>query len=215
MSTVVVFGGSGFAGKHIVDELADRGHTVLAVARKPESLAERSGVQAHAGSALDADFAHRVSAGADVIIAALPAVDDEGHTLDVPVSVLLEAARQSGARLGVVGGAGSLLVSEQGPRLADTPEFPAFLQPIVAAHGKALTVLGEAPDPVDWFYLSPAGAFGAQRPGERTGRYRTGGLVLLTTEDGDSFISGADYAVAVADEIEKPVHHRERFTVGY
>src|SRR3954454_991613 len=91
MSTVVVFGGSGFAGKHIVDELADRGHTVLAVARKPESLAERSGVRVHAGSALDADFAYRVSAGADVIVAALPAVDDEGHTLDVPVSVLLEA----------------------------------------------------------------------------------------------------------------------------
>src|SRR5690349_2507770 len=78
MSKVVVFGATGFAGKHIVDELADRGHTVVAVARKAASLAERPGLQVQAGSALDADFVARVSAGADAIVTALPAVDDDG-----------------------------------------------------------------------------------------------------------------------------------------
>ena len=33
--------------------------------------------------------------------------------------------------------------------------------------------------------------------------------------EGQSFISGADFAVAVVDEIEQGNHHRERFTVGY
>jgi uncharacterized protein len=37
----------------------------------------------------------------------------------------------------------------------------------------------------------------------------------VTDAAGESFISGADLAVAVVDEIETPKHSRERFTVGY
>jgi putative NADH-flavin reductase len=33
--------------------------------------------------------------------------------------------------------------------------------------------------------------------------------------DGKSRISFANYAVALADEIERPAHIRQRFTVGY
>lgn len=32
---------------------------------------------------------------------------------------------------------------------------------------------------------------------------------------GKSSISVEDYAAAMIDELEKPVHHRERFTIGY
>jgi putative NADH-flavin reductase len=39
--------------------------------------------------------------------------------------------------------------------------------------------------------------------------------VLLTDEDGESFISGEDLALAVVDEIETPRHSRARFTVAY
>jgi putative NADH-flavin reductase len=39
--------------------------------------------------------------------------------------------------------------------------------------------------------------------------------VLVTDADGNSNISGADYAKAFADEIEKPEHRRQRFTVAY
>lgn len=67
----------------------------------------------------------------------------------------------------------------------------------------------------DWFFIHPAGGFGAWAPGERTGVYRDGGDVIVTDEAGESFISGADLAVAVLDEIENPKHSRERFTVGY
>jgi putative NADH-flavin reductase len=50
--------------------------------------------------------------------------------------------------------------------------------------------------------------------GPRTGTYRTGKDDLLTDKDGNSFISFADYAIAMADEIETPRHHRERFAVA-
>jgi uncharacterized protein len=33
--------------------------------------------------------------------------------------------------------------------------------------------------------------------------------------DGHSWISVEDYAVAMIDELEKPAHIRQRFTVGY
>ena len=67
----------------------------------------------------------------------------------------------------------------------------------------------------DWFFIHPAGGFGAWNPGERTGTYRDGGDVIVTDDKGESFISGADLGVAVIDEIENPRHSRERFTVGY
>ena len=63
--------------------------------------------------------------------------------------------------------------------------------------------------------MSPAAGFGSHAPGERTGHYRTGGDVLLSDADGNSAVSGVDYAIAFVDEIDKPAHHRERFTVAH
>ena len=51
-------------------------------------------------------------------------------------------------------------------------------------------------------------------PGERTGKFRLGKNKLLTNAKG-SHISWEDYAIAAVDELEKPAHIRERFTVGY
>ena len=67
----------------------------------------------------------------------------------------------------------------------------------------------------EWFYIHPAGGFGPWNDGERTGSYRDGGDVLVTDADGESNISGADFGIAVVDEIEDPKHRGERFTVGY
>jgi putative NADH-flavin reductase len=128
---------------------------------------------------------------------------------------LLDVAADSGARLGFVGGAGSLFVSEGGPRLFDTPEFPdAFLYE-AQSQLRALDTLRASDSPADWFYVSPAAGFGSYAPGERTGHYRTGGEILLADENGTSFISGEDYAIAFLDEIENPSHSRSRFGVAY
>ena len=39
--------------------------------------------------------------------------------------------------------------------------------------------------------------------------------VVVEDAEGTSYISGADFAIAIVDEIEQPTHRRERFTVGY
>ena len=52
-------------------------------------------------------------------------------------------------------------------------------------------------------------------PGERTGYYRTATDQLIVNDKGQSEISAEDYAIAIADEVEKPKHIRERFTAAW
>jgi putative NADH-flavin reductase len=64
---------------------------------------------------------------------------------------------------------------------------------------------------LDWTFLSPSAVIA---PGERTGKFRLGKDQLLTHDKGSN-ISWEDYAIAAVDELEKPTHIRQRFTVGY
>ena len=50
---------------------------------------------------------------------------------------------------------------------------------------------------------------------QHTGQYRVGDDVALFDADGTSSISGADFATAVVDEIEGPVHHRAHIGIAY
>ena len=101
--------------------------------------------------------------------------------------------------------------------LAYTERFDALSAPSVQALEltQVLTDLQARDGSLDWFFVSPAAGFGGYAPGERTGHYRLGGDVLLSDEDGNSEISGADFAIALVDELEKAGHSRRRFTVAY
>lgn len=226
MSKVVVFGFSGFAGGAITRELVARGHEVVGVSRTAPSAGE--GVSVRAGSVFDEALVRELAVGADHIVVALHAhgspelqgVEGSGSLPSNPALVtalpnLTAAAIAEGATLSFVGGAGSLRVSEEGPRLFETPDFPAAYLPESRAHGAVLDALRESPAELDWFYVSPAAEFGEWNPGERTGTFRIGGEVLLSAADGSSTISGADYAIAYVDEIERGEHRRERFGVAY
>jgi putative NADH-flavin reductase len=211
MSRIVVFGVTGYAGGHITAELLDRGHTVVGVARGIAQAAGRAGLELRAGSIYDPAFRTETVKGADVVVVALPAHPAGGPDLDTIVSGLLDAV--AGMRLGVVGGAASLLAAEGGPLVMDS--LPEEYKPEAEAHSRVLEALKRAGATADWFYLSPAASFGSWNPGVKTGSFRLGADVLITDVNGNSEISGADYAAAFVDEIEKPAHHRARFTVGY
>lgn len=215
MAKVVVFGVTGYAGGAIASELIARGHEVVGVSRS--SAEAPAGVRALAGSLFDEAFVRELASGAQHIVVALPAAPrGEGdHALIDALPVLSRVAIAENARVGVVGGAGSLTVTDGGPRLVDTPEFPEAFQPEARAHGAVLEALRSGDEALDWFYLSPAATFGAWNAGERTGVFRLGGDVLLTDAAGESAISGADYAIAFVDEIEQHAHSRARFSVAY
>jgi len=215
MSTIVVFGGTGYAGSAITHEALSRGHQVVAVARDTSKLDPADGLTLAQGDAFDADFVAEVTTGADVVVVALHAVQSDGSELKDRFQHFVDAASAAGARLGIVGGAGSLLVANGGPALYDTPEFPDAFKGEAKSHGQVLDALRASDTDVDWFYVSPAAAFGSFNPGERLGTYRTSDDLLLTDAEGNSEVSGADFAIAFVDEIETPAHHQARFAVAY
>ena len=201
---IAVIGASGNAGSRITSELASRGHAVTAIARHPEKIAVLPNVSAKAGDVMDGAGLAKLIAGHDAAISSV-------HFLASDPAILIAAAKASGVgRYLVVGGAGSLEVAP-GVRLVTTPNFPAQYK-AEAEKGAAFLDLLRAEKELNWTFLSPSALF---VPGERTGKFRLGKDQLLTGADGKSWISFEDFAVALADEIERPAHLRARFTVGY
>jgi putative NADH-flavin reductase len=200
---VAVIGASGRGGSRIVEELAPRGHQVTAIARQPEKIKAQAGVTAVAGDLFDAGFP-KLLAGHDAVVSAV-------HFSASDPRKLIEAVRTAGAkRYLVMGGAGSLEVAP-GVRLIDTPAFPAAYKDEASKGADFLDMLrGESG--LDWTFLSPAAEIDV---GSRTGKFRLGRDQLLVDEQGKSRISFEDFAVAVVDELERPQHSRQRFTVAY
>jgi uncharacterized protein len=183
---LAVIGAGGNVGSRIVAEALRRGHTVTSLGRKDaDHLAER--VAAH-----------------DAVVSSVRFVDSDPH-------VLIDAVRRSGVkRYLVVGGAGSL--ESSGKLVVESPNFPEAARAESTRGVAFLEALKNTADDLEWTMLSPSANFVA---GERTGKFRLGGDTLLTGADGKSWISYEDFAIALLDEIEKPVHVRGRFTIGY
>jgi uncharacterized protein len=201
---IAVIGASGNAGSRISAELARRGHSVTAIARNPEKIAAQANVTPTRGDVMDQAGLARLLAGHDAAISSV-------HFLASDPAKLIGAAKESKVgRYLVVGGAGSLEVAP-GVRLVTTPGFPVAYK-AEAEKGAAFLDLLRAEKELNWTFLSPSALF---TPGERTGKFRLGNDQLLTSADGKSSISFEDFAVALADEIERPAHIRQRFTVGY
>ncbi|HEX2703851.1 MAG TPA: NAD(P)H-binding protein [Solirubrobacteraceae bacterium] len=215
MSQVTVLGATGYTGSRIVAELLRREHQVVALARGAGELEAAPALTVLVGSVYEPGVISRASAGSEVIVSALRGVTADGHQLIEVLQELLSVAGAEGARLGVMGGAGSLQTTPGGPLLVETPDFPAAAKPESTAQRAVLDALRGTDADVDWFYVSPGASYGQDRTPHRTGEFRIGNDVLLVDADGRSTISAEDLAVAVVNEIERPAHHRERFTVSY
>jgi putative NADH-flavin reductase len=214
MNTIAVIGFTGYGGRHITAEALERKHNVIGVSRHPSGDID-SRIDVRPGTIEDRAFMNALFAEADVVVVAVHATADGQPFLIRTVPNLLALASEHGKRLGFIGGSGSLLVAEGGPRLLDSPDFSFKNRVDSAAMADILDALRAAQTNADWFYVSPAYIYGAHAPGERHGTYRVDADVILKNAAGKSEISGPDFASAVLDEIEAPRHRRTRFTVGY
>ena len=201
---IAVAGASGRAGSCITAELARRGHNVTGIARNPDKIAKLANVTAVAGDANDRAALAKLWTGHDVAVSSI-------HFLVSDAETLIGAAKDSGVpRYLVVGGAGSLEVAP-GVQLVTTPNFPAQYK-AEAEKGAAFLDRLRQEKELNWTFLSPSALIDF---GNRTGKFRLGTDQLLVDSSGKSWISFEDFAVAMADEIERPAHVRKRFTVGY
>lgn len=212
MSNIVVFGGTGYTGGNVVREAAARGHQVISVSRS-EPTERVEGVRYEVGPV--EEVAPLMIPGADAVVAALSPRGDMAGRL---VRVYRELARLSadaGARYVQVGGFSSLRPAPDAPRFVEGEVPEQFREEALEGEASRRMLVEEAPEELDWVFVSPAGGYGAWAPGEATGHYRVGGEVALFDDEGGSNISGADFAAAIVEEIESPAHHREHIGVAY
>jgi putative NADH-flavin reductase len=203
---ILVYGGTGRVGSAIVAEAAQRGHDVIATSRREPSNPLPANAVWRLGDAADSASVAKAATDVDVVVSALgPSREPDGDPFAFAGIVRGLADAVGPTRLLVVGGAGSLSAAP-GVRLVDTPEFPEIYKTEALASAAALEELRNTDASVDWTYLSPAPVIDE---GERTGSYRIGDDSPV-----GSFISFADYAVALVDELERPAHQRARFTVA-
>ncbi|SDM30523.1 NAD(P)-dependent oxidoreductase [Sediminibacillus halophilus] len=204
-----IIGASGKTGGLILKEALDRGHEVTAIVRNAAKISnsEVSVLEKNIFDLTADDFKPF-----DVVVNAFNASPGEEHLHVEAGRVLIEAAKGApDTKLFVVGGAGSLFVDEEKTtRLFDTPDFPAAYLPTAKNAGRNLEDL-ESTSSIQWTYLSPAAFFDPD--GKRTGTYQKGKDQVIQNANGDSYVSYPDFAIAVLDEIENPVHPNERFTV--
>ena len=204
MSNIAIIGATGRAGSQLLEEALRRGHSVVAIARHVSKIGERAGVVTKEVDVNDVQALQAAVAGSDVVLSA-------AHFSTLPAAAIIEPVKKAGVkRLLFVGGAGSLLLPD-GSQVIQSPDFPEAYKPEATAGGIYLDTLRAEKD-LDWTFLSPSAEF---VEGERTGTFRLGQDHLLVSAEGKSWITFADYAIALLDEVEKPAHSRQRFTVGY
>ncbi|MDQ1368583.1 MAG: uncharacterized protein QOF20_936 [Acidimicrobiaceae bacterium] len=213
MPKIVVFGAAGKAGSRIVVEAAGRGHEVVAVARRVESMGDLPpGVVGAPGDSTSRETIKELAAGADAVVVA---INGPGSALwRDAAEALVETIRslpEPHPRI-IHMGSGATLVLPDGTRPLDNPGFPAQFMDVATGQASALDYYRSS-EGVDWTYFSPPPLeFG---PGERTGHYRTGMDHPVTDADGRAVLSYEDFAVALVDEIEQGRFVNTRFTAGY
>lgn len=206
---ILLLGASGMIGSRVLAEASSRGHQVIAAARNPAKIAAGAHVTAVAADLANGPELARLADQADVVVSAISPRNggDPVEEAKTAGRAVMAAAQASGKRLVYVGGAGTLNLPNGSPVLPHVPEaYRAEAQGMKAVY-EALKASA-----LDWTFFAPAGQIA---PGERTAKFRLGRDVLVSDAEGKSAISAEDYAVALVDELERPVHRRSIMTIGY
>ena len=143
----MVIGGTGVIGSMIVAEASARGLAVASLSRTPP-LVPAPHAEYVVDDIQDASVLRRVVGDADVVVSALsPRAGMEGNTAPV-LRCIADHARESGTRLGVVGGAAPGR-PEGSPGQSEEPTRE-WLEMETVFHD-----LLDTPEGLDWFYVSP------------------------------------------------------------
>ena len=213
---IALIGATGFVGSAILQELSDRNHDIVAISRNPE-IKKNPHIKWQKTDVNNVDELAKVISGNDVVVSAFNAGWTNPNLYNDFIrgsKAIQQAVKKSGIkRFIVVGGAGSLFVAP-GIQAVDTPDFPKEFHAGSSAARDFLNMLKEEKE-LDWAFVSPGFEMHPGITKGRTGKYRLGLDNPVFDENQKSSISVQDFAVVIVDEVEKPRHHRIRFTAGY
>ena len=203
---VAIIGANGKSGSNLVQEALKQGYDVTAIVRNKEyKNGDVKVVYKDVFELSKADLE-----GFDAVISAFAAWTPETFPLHKKVAKhLADALSGTKTRLLVVGGAGTLYVDDKGTMAMDTPDFPSEYMGVAKATAESFFEL-KCRTGVLWTYVSPAGDYDAN--GARTSKYVLGGGNLILNSKNESYISYADLALAVIDELKNRNFVQKRFT---
>jgi putative NADH-flavin reductase len=119
--TIALFGATGKTGRHVLAQALEAGHTVRALARRPESIErEHERLTVLAGDVLDATAVRETVRGADVVVSVFGQVKGSPPTLQTEgTQNIVDAMRAEGIRR-IISLSGGGLPAEQ----HDQPKTP-------------------------------------------------------------------------------------------
>lgn len=204
---IAVIGATGKAGQKIVAEALLNKLDVTAIVRDASKLnVEIPAIEKEVLSLTSEDLNQF-----DVVINAFGAPFGHEELHVIVGKHLIKILNGSSTRLIVVGGAGSLFVDEaKTMKVVDIPDFPAEFVP--TASNQAANLEDLKASSINWTFVSPSAFFDAE--GARTGEFILGEDHLLVNANGDSYISYADFAIALINEAMNGQFIQKRFTVG-
>ncbi len=207
---IAIIGANGKVGQLVLTEAINRGHELTAIVRDASKLKAKENIHQIIEKDI-LDLNKEDIEDLDVVVNAFGAPLGEMQAHIDAGRALIRAVEGTKTRAIIVGGAGSLFVdAEETIRLSDTEDFPQAFIPTAKGQGQNLEDL-KATKNLTWTFISPSAMFDPE--GKRTANYQSGKNQLLVNSKNESYISYADYAIALVDEIEDPQHINERFTV--
>jgi putative NADH-flavin reductase len=204
-----VIGATGKAGRLIIAEANLRGHEVTAIVRDKTKVKNKD---YHILEKDLYDLTAQDLAGFDAVVDAFGTAFDgqseAGHvtSLEHLITVFESIPK---VRLLVVGGAGSLYTDDSKAHQV-IENIPKEWQAVPSNMAKAFESLKKSG--ANWTYFSPAVNFDPF--GARILKYTLGTDVAVTNSAKESYISYADYAFAMVDEIEQKKYVKARFTAA-
>lgn len=203
-----VIAATGRVGTLVMKEALDRGHRVTAIVRNKSKVTDPR------PEVLEKDIFSLTSQDLkdfDVVVSAFGPPPGKGNEIQLQdaMRVLVNAMESlPSVRLIMVGGAASLYADPEGK----TRVLESIPQEYRGVPANAMIAFEDIlkKSRVNWTYFSPAAFFDPEGP--RTASYRLGGDYMILNDEGASYLSYADYAIALVDEIENKAHVGRRFT---
>lgn len=204
MTSLVVFGAGGRAGRRITAGARERGLRVTPVVRDPARHPDVAG--AVAGDVTDAASVATVAAGHDVAVSAVYTPDvDPAVLYGDGTRALLDGLTRAGVGRLLVVGLATTLDGPGGGKVYEAGDFPDAYRPFSLGRVAELAALREGS--VDWVLFTPTMQL-VDDPGTGAYRLRDDGRLV------DGTTTYTELAAAMLDEAVSPAHHRVQLTVS-